>query len=58
MGNHQIAEILLQLADNVKLSQFKKSRRCVKRPTNKRAKYLKQPHVSTAKLIRREEPND
>jgi len=58
MDNTQIAEILLQLAANVKLSKFKKSRRGLKKPPSKRDKYLKQPHVSTAKLLRGEEPSD
>jgi len=58
MGNTKIAEILLQLAGNVKLSKFKKSRRGLKKPPSKRDKYLKQPHVSTAKLLRGEEPSD
>ena len=58
MDNRQIAEILLQLADKIKLSKFKKSRRGLKKPPNKRDKYLKQPHVSTAKLLRGEEPSD
>jgi len=56
MENTQIAEILRQLADNVKLSKFRKSRRGLKKPLGKRDKYLKQPHVSTAKLLRGEEP--
>lgn len=57
MNNHQIAEFLLQLAGNVKLSKFRKSRRGLKKPPSKRDKYLKQPHVSTAKLLRGEEPS-
>ncbi len=58
MDNNQIAEILLQLAGNVKLSKFRKSRRGLKKPSGKRDKYLKQLHVSTAKLLRGEEPSD
>jgi len=56
MKNTQIAKILRQLADNVTLSKFRKSRRGLKKPLSKRDKYLKQPHVSTAKLLRGEEP--
>ncbi len=53
----QLAEILLQLAGNVKLSKFRKSRRGLKKPPSKRDKYSKHPHVSTAKLLRGEEPS-
>jgi len=54
----QLADILLQLAGNVKLSKFRKSRRNPKKPPNKRDKYSKYPHVSTARLLRGEEPSD
>ncbi len=54
----QLADILLQLAGNVKLSKFRKSRRSPKKPPSKRDKYSKHPHVSTAKLLRGEEPSD
>jgi len=52
----QLAEVLLQLAANVKLSKFRKHRRGPKKPRLKRAKHPDQPHVSTAKLLARKKP--
>jgi len=47
----KLTEILLQLATNVNLSKFKKSRRGLKKLPRKRDKYSNHPHVSTAKLL-------
>ena len=52
----QLAEVLLQLAANVKLSKFRKHRRGPKKPRPKRDKYPNQPHVSTAKLLAGNKP--
>jgi len=54
----QLAEILLQLARNVTLSTFRKSRRGTKKSPGKCDKHSKHPHVSTARLLRGEEPSD
>ena len=54
----QLVEVLLQLAANVNLSKFRKSKRGPKKPPGNRDKYSKQPHVSTAKLLRGEKPSD
>ncbi|MCF6209109.1 MAG: transposase [Gammaproteobacteria bacterium] len=54
----RLAEVLLQLGSNVTLSKFMKSRRGPKKPLVKRNKYSKHPHVSTAKLLRGEKPNE
>ena len=54
----KLVEILLQLAANVNLSKFKKSSRGPKKTPGKRNKYSKHPHVSTAKLLRGEKPNE
>jgi hypothetical protein len=53
----QLAETLHQLAGNVKLSKFRKSRRSPKKPPRKRDKYSNHPHVSTARLLRGQVPN-
>lgn len=45
------AQILLQMAANVNLKKFKKSRRGPKKPKTKRDQYTKHPHVSTARLL-------
>ena len=47
----ELAEVLLQLAGNVKLSKFRKHRRGPKKPRPKRDKHPDQPHVSTARLL-------
>jgi len=54
----QLVDILLELAEKVNLLKFKKARRGPKKPPIKRDKYSKQPHVSTAKLLRGEKPNE
>lgn len=53
-----LVDILLQLADNVILSKFLKSRRSPKKPPVQRDKYSNHPHVSTAKLLQGIEPSD
>jgi len=58
MGLSTLIDTLLQLADNVKLSKFLKSRRSPKKPPSKRDKYSNHPHVSTAKLLQGIEPSD
>ena len=47
----QIAEVLLQLARNVRLRAFRKHPRGPKKPPLKRHYDPQQPHVSTAKII-------
>jgi len=54
----KLIEILLQLAVNVNLSKLRKSSRGAKKPMGKRNKYSKHPHVSTARLLRGEKPNE
>ncbi len=56
MPLNQLAEVLLQLAANVKLSKFRKHRRGPKKPQPKRDKHPDQPHVSTAKLLAGNKP--
>ncbi len=51
MPLHQLAELLLQMASNVKLSKYRKHRRGPKKPRPERESNPKQPHVSTAKLL-------
>lgn len=58
MSLSRLTEILLQLAANVKLYKFKKSRRGPKKSPRKRDKYSNHPHVSTAKLLKGIKPND
>lgn len=52
----QFAEVLVQLAANVKLVKFRKHRRGPKKPRPKRDKHAGQPHVSTAKLLAGKKP--
>jgi hypothetical protein len=54
----KLAEVLLQLAANVKLSKFKKSRRGPKKIPPKRDKYSNHTHVSTARLLAGRKPRD
>lgn len=54
----EFARILLQLAANVNLAKFKKSRRGAKKPPPKRDRYSNHPHVSTAKLLEGKKPRD
>ncbi len=56
MSLAQLAEILLRLAANVKLSKFRKHPRGPKKPRTKRDKHPNQPHVSTAKLLAGKKP--
>ncbi len=58
MSRVKLVEVLLQLAGNINLSKFRKSRRGVKKPPVKRNKYSKYPHVSTARLLRGEKPSE
>lgn len=53
-----LAEVLLQLAANVNLSKFRKSRRGPKKKPPKRDKYSKHNHVSTAKLLEGKKPRE
>ena len=52
----QFAEVLVQLAANVKLAKFRKHPRGPKKPRPKRDKHPGQPHVSTAKLLAGKKP--
>jgi IS4 transposase len=54
----KLADVLLQLAGNVNLSHFRKSRRGPKKKPPKRDKYLKHNHVSTAKLLQGKKPRE
>jgi hypothetical protein len=47
----QLVVFLRQLAKNVNLSRFKKHTRGPKKPTPKRLRDAKRPHVSTARLL-------
>jgi len=58
MGLVKLIEILLQLAASVNLSKFRKLIRGPKKPTGKRDKYSKHPHVSTVRLLRGEKPSE
>jgi hypothetical protein len=46
-----MAELLIELAQKVRLSAFRKHRRGPKKPQPKRQHDPKRPHVSTARLI-------
>ena len=52
----ELAEVLLELAGNVKLSKFRKHRRGPKKPQPKRDKHPDKPHVSTARLLAGKKP--
>ena len=54
----KLADVLLQLAGNVNLSQFRKSRRGPKKKPPKRDKYSKHNHVSTANLLIGKKPRE
>ncbi len=56
MPQSKLVDILLQLAANVNLSKFRKSRRGPKKKPPKRDKYSNHPHVSTARLLAGEKP--
>lgn len=47
----KLATVMIQLAEKVRLSAFKKHPRGPKKKSPKRSNNLKQPHVSTAKLL-------
>ena len=47
----QLAELMIQLAAKIRLSAFKKHPRGPKKKPPQHPKKLKQPHVSTAKLL-------
>jgi hypothetical protein len=47
----EMAELLIELAQKVRLSAFRKHRRGPKKPQPKRQYDPKRPHVSTTKLI-------
>ncbi len=47
----QLAELLRELAGNIRLSQFQKRKRGPKRPPPKRTSGAKAPHVSTKRLL-------
>ena len=54
----KLAEVLLDLASNVKLSKFRKSRRGPKKKPPKRDKYSNHNHVSTANLLNGKKPRE
>ncbi len=54
----KLAEVLLELAGNVNLSKFRKSRRGPKKKPPKRDKYSKHNHVSTANLLNGKKPRE
>jgi hypothetical protein len=54
----ELAEVLAELAANVKLAKFRKHRRGQKKPRPIRDKHPGQPHVSTAKLLAGKKPRD
>ena len=56
MPQPKLVDLLLQLAANVNLSKFRKSRRGPKKKPPKRDKYSNHPHVSTARLLAGEKP--
>jgi len=48
---HQMANVLLALAQRVDLECFRKHRRGPKKPSPKRTKFKKETHVSTAQIL-------
>ncbi|HCS89414.1 MAG TPA: IS4/IS5 family transposase, partial [Chromatiaceae bacterium] len=54
----EFAQKYLQLASNVNLAKFKKSRRGPKKPPPKRNRESNHPHVSTAKLLKGKTPRE
>ena len=52
MSSHRFIAILQQLARNVDLAKFRKHKRGPKKPGQKRTQNPKQPHISTAKLLK------
>jgi Transposase DDE domain len=53
MSAEGLAEELVKLARNVRLSAFKRHKRGPKKPVPKRTKHTDTPHVSTARLLTR-----
>jgi hypothetical protein len=53
MAAESLAEELVKLARNVRLSAFKRHKRGPKKPVPKRTKHTDTPHVSTARLLTR-----
>jgi hypothetical protein len=53
MSAESLAEELVKLARNVRLSAFKRHKRGPKKPVPKRTKHTDKPHVSTARLLTR-----
>jgi hypothetical protein len=53
MSAKRLAEELVKLARNVRLSAFKRHKRGPKKPVPKRTKHTDTPHVSTARLLTR-----
>ncbi len=53
MSAARLAEELVTLARNVRLSAFKRHKRGPKKPVPKRTKHTNTPHVSTARLLTR-----
>ena len=51
LSRAQLAELLVELAQHIRLSAFRKHRRGPKKPRTKPKYDPKRPHVSTAKLI-------
>ncbi len=51
LSRPRLAELLVELAQNIRLSAFRKHRRGPKKPRSKPKYDPKRPHVSTAKLI-------
>jgi len=49
---HQVANLLLALAKQVDLECFRKHRRGPKKPPAPRRKFKRQPHVSTARILK------
>jgi hypothetical protein len=52
MSTERFIQTLRQLARNVDLAKFRKHKRGPKKPTPKRTQNSKQPHVSTARLLK------
>ena len=52
MSTERFIQILQQLARNVDLAKFRKHKRGPKKPRQKRTQNSKQPHVSTARLLK------
>ena len=51
MSLKMFCKFLMELADNVDLEKYKKSKRGIKKPRPQQNKYKGKPHVSTAKLL-------